>query len=139
MNEFGLVVELKEDKALVNIKRKSACGKCKACDLGNSDAKELNILVDNSLNAQVGDSVNLLMETPDFLKAAMLVYLLPLITLFVGIMVSSFVLGAIGINNEVLSVIFGLIAMAGSFLFVRKKDKEMGKNKKYSPIMVEIK
>lgn len=139
MNEFGEVVEIQGDMALVNIQRKSACGQCKACELGHSDAKEINLLVENKLSAKVGDSVNLLMETPDFLKAAMIVYLIPLIALFAGIFLGGFVFGVLGINNEILNVGVGLLLMGGSFLFVREKDKELSKNKKYSPIMVEIK
>lgn len=138
MKECGVVVELIKDKAVVNVKRQSACGHCKACELGSTDQKEINITAKNDIGAKINDNVNLLIESPDILKAAIIVYLVPLIALIVGIAIPTAITKIMGIDGEVISIITGLICTGISFLYVRSKDKKLEKTKKYEPRIVEV-
>ena len=125
MREFGVVVGIVDDKAIVNVKRQSACGKCKACEMGKSDQKEINITAKNTVGAKVNDSVNLIMDTPDVLRAAI-----------IGI--PSLITSSMGIDGETISIVSGLVLMSISYLFVRRKDKELEATKKYEPEITEI-
>lgn len=138
MNELGNVVALDGSYAIVNIKRNSACGSCKACELGTSNKGEININIENTLGAQVGDQVKVQMETPDILKAAFLVYMIPLLALLAGVTITYLIGNAIGRTNELLMILIGFAAMGGSLLYVRKKDKQLKKTNKFEPIMTEL-
>jgi len=138
MKEHGVVVSIVDDKAVVNVKRQSACGKCKACDMGKGDQKEINITAKNTLGAKVNDNVDLLIETPDVLKAAMIVYLIPLCALLAGIAIPTLIADSKGVDGEVISIISGLVLMSLSYLIVRIKDKKLKKTNKYEPIITAI-
>ncbi|MGB5823082.1 MAG: SoxR reducing system RseC family protein [Proteocatella sp.] len=138
MKEYGVVLELIGDKAVVNVKRQSACGQCKACDLGTSEQKEINITAKNDLGAKVNDKVNLLIETPDLLKAVIIVYLIPLVALLAGVGISTYVTKLMGIDGETISIIVGLACTALSYMIVKNKDAKLKKTKKYEPAIVEI-
>ena len=138
MDELGLVVGLKEELAVVNIKRKSACGSCKACEMGRSNISELNVEVKNSLGAAVGDHVKIQMQTPDILKAAFLVYMIPLLALLGGVTLTYLIQRAQNISNEPMMIVVGVVLMLFSFLYVRKKDKQLKETEAFEPIMTEV-
>lgn len=138
MKECGLVLEVMDQKAVVNIKRRSACGSCKACEMGRSDVKELNVIAKNEIGASVNDNVNIIMDTPDVLKAAIIVYLIPLMALIVGIAFGLAISKILNYDSEVISILMGFVFIAISYLYVRKQDKKLALTKKYEPIITEI-
>lgn len=138
MKEYGVVLELIGEKAIVNVKRQSACGQCKACELGTSEQKEINITAKNDVGAKVNDNVNLLIETPDILKAAIIVYCIPLVALLAGVGVSTYITRLMGIDGETISIFAGLVCTGLSYILVKKKDAKLKKTKKYEPSIVEI-
>ncbi|MDO4711362.1 MAG: SoxR reducing system RseC family protein [Peptostreptococcaceae bacterium] len=138
MDEMGSVVALKDEYAIVNIKRRSACGSCKACEMGKSGQSELNIEVRNTLGAQVGDDVMIEMQTPDILKAAFLVYMIPLLALLGGVTITYFVGKANGKVNEMLMIAVGSVTMLLSLIYVRKRDKELRETQKFEPLMIKV-
>lgn len=138
MKECGLVLEVMDNKAVVNIKRKSACGHCKACEMGRSDVKEINIVAKNEIGAQVDDNVNIIMDTPDVLKAAIIVYLIPLIALVSGVALGTFIAKIKGFSTDWTGVITGLLFLGISYIYVRTQDKKLSATKKYEPIITEI-
>lgn len=138
MDEFGLVVGIKEEYAIVNIKRKSACGSCKACELGKSGQSEMNVEVFNKLGAQVGDQVMIQMQTPDILKAAFLVYMIPLLALLLGVTATYLVGRSNGHVNELLMIGVGFVLMVLSLFYVRKRDRELKESQTFEPLMVKV-
>lgn len=138
MDEMGLVIGLREDYAIVNIKRKSACGSCKACEMGKTGQNEMNVEVKNTLGAQVGDNVMIEMQTPDILKAAFLVYMIPLLALLAGVTGTYFIGKASGNTNEMLMLGVGFIAMILSLFYVRKRDKQLKETQKFEPLMIKV-
>ena len=68
--------------AEIAVRRKSACGGiCHACG-GCSDAKIVKVSAKNSASAAVGDEVIVSSETSGILKAAFVVYIIPIILFF---------------------------------------------------------
>lgn len=86
----------------------------------------------------MNDKVNLLIQTPDLLKAVIIVYLIPLMALLAGVGISTFITKLMGIDGETISIIAGLVCTALSYLIVKKKDAKLNKTKKYEPEIVAI-
>ncbi len=87
MEEMAKVIEKNEDKAIVQILRHSACSKCEHnCDLAGEshEIEAMDIEVENTINAGVGNTVALEMGSKTLIFASLTVYLLPLIALIFG-------------------------------------------------------
>lgn len=138
MDELGLVVELKNEYAVVNIQRKSACGSCKACELGKSGLSEINVNVKNTLGATIGDRVMIQMQTPDVLKAAFTVYMIPLMALLIGVTGTYALQQKTGNHNEMTMMLVGVVMMLLSFVYVRFKDNKIKATQKFEPLMTEV-
>ena len=87
MQEIGVVESLNEKNgtAKVVFDRKSACDKCRMCLTANGDKMKVYVEVKNTLNAKVGDKVGVTMSDGFVLKAAFIVYLLPVILVGAGL------------------------------------------------------
>lgn len=90
MGEHGQVIEVKEDMLIVRMTRIAACAKCKRCIAGYSE-KEMLMNAINGCEAKVDDWVNIEVETEFFLKAVLIMYVVPLFGLLLGFVVGYFV------------------------------------------------
>ena len=100
--------------------RESACsGDCHKCS-GCGAAKEAILLtVDNPIGADVGDVVNLRSETGPVLKAAMVLYMMPLVLFFAGYGLAA----ALNMSGA----LFGSLAFAASIVLIVMYDRRMAK------------
>lgn len=100
--------------------RESACsGDCHKCS-GCGAAKEAILLTaDNPIGACVGDLVNLQSETGPVLKAAVVLYMMPLALFFAGY--------AIGAVLSISGAITGSLAFVLSIVFIVLYDRRMAK------------
>ncbi|MCK8059028.1 MULTISPECIES: SoxR reducing system RseC family protein [unclassified Fusibacter] len=131
MNRIGQVVELDHDMAVVAMRKHTACGDCGACQLGEENM-ETTVNVLNPIDAQPGDFVEIDMADADVLRAAFLVYIIPLAALLLGIGLTQLFLGFIGVgNSELIGVLVGFASMAVSYIIIRKKDDALKGKKRY--------
>ena len=140
MNQQGYIVEIVDNiTAKLKLKRHSACASCGKCAT-TSEEKDIIVEVDNSIGAKVGDRVEVNMETMNVLKAAFIVYTIPLIALLIGIVGTFYVLNAISFNGniEVISGVVGLVLTFIVFLILKKNDKKFRDSKEYIPIVTRI-
>lgn len=101
--------------------RESACsGDCHKCS-GCGAAKEaILVTADNPIGAQVGDLVNVRSETAPVLKAAMVLYVLPLVLFFAG-----YALGeALGISGAAAGCLAFLLSIVLIVLYDRRMAKK---------------
>lgn len=128
MKQYGTVVELTHGKATLQIPRSTACGdKCGSCS-SHCKQEKIEIDVKNRLNAVVGDRVEVESETKTILGAAFLVYIVPVVMLFVGMIVANMIANSMGILlNEFVSLLIGVVFMAVSFLGIRLYDRQHSK------------
>ena len=100
--------------------RESACsGDCHKCS-GCGAAKEVILLtVDNPIGAGVGDLVNIRSETGPVLKAALVLYMMPLVLFFAGYALAA-VLDCSG-------ALFGSLAFVLSIVLIVIYDRRMAK------------
>ncbi len=97
LKERAQVVDVKGDKAWLAVQRQSTCQSCsvkKGC--GTSVLSEVigkkmaAIKVDNTLNAKVGDFVDISIEENALLSGSFLIYVLPLVSFFMAALIASY-------------------------------------------------
>lgn len=87
MLEIGYVESVNEKRgtARVVFDRRSACDKCKMCLTANGDKMKVYVEVKNTLQAKAGDRVGVAMNDKFVLKAAFVVYIIPVILVGAGL------------------------------------------------------
>lgn len=131
MEEIGTVEKLKKSNtARVVFARKSACDKCGMC-MRHKDSMTVYVDVKNELDAKVGDKVAVTMGDSFVLKAAFIVYIIPV--LLVGIAI------AIGYSFDEL-ILFGMIvgALVVGVVVSILLDRLIRNKKGYAPQMERI-
>ena len=121
MDQIVRVKKIYEDgTAQVICIRESACsGDCHKCS-GCGAAKEAILLtVENPIGAGVGDLVNIRSETGPVLKAAAVLYMLPLVLFFAGY--------ALAAALDQSGALFGALAFMLSIVLIVVYDRRMAK------------
>ncbi len=119
MQVVGKVIELDNDMVYVTLLRTSACGgNCKACG-ASCETIEHRIKAVNSIDAKLGDLVEIAMDDKNGLKASAILYLIPFLGFISGIFAAYFL--KLSEAKVFLSGIFGLII---SYLIVHFIDKK---------------
>ncbi|NMA04246.1 MAG: SoxR reducing system RseC family protein [Clostridiales bacterium] len=139
MKQNGIIISINKDRAKVMLQRQSACGDCKACKLGRDDTY-IEVDAINSVDAKVGDHVEIDMEHQSFLSAAFIVYMLPLFALIGGILIGSAVLSKIGMveYKDIGSALFGLLLTFMTFVIIRFKEKSLRSDRKFVPVITGV-
>lgn len=140
MEQQGYIVEVVDEKtAKLKMQRHSACASCGKCAT-TSEKKDIVVEVDNAIGAGVGDQVKVNMEAVNVLKAAAIVYILPLLALLGGTIATYYGLGLTNIstNIELVSGIVGLGLMLLSFVVLKINDNKFRNSREYIPIVTEI-
>ena len=139
VEEVGLVMESRPGRAVVRIKRGEECEGCHACtfwDKGGDMVAE----VENSLGASPGDTVRIQTGSQSKIKAAFLLYLFPLLMMFLGILGGQPLFVSLGLSRwaELLSVLSGLLLMAVSFAILYLASRRGGTKQIPPSRIVEI-
>jgi sigma-E factor negative regulatory protein RseC len=132
--EQGLVIEVIEDVAKVKVGRHSDCKNCGACP--GSDSVIIN--ANNKIGAKPGQRVVFEVKEANVLGAAFIVFILPLIALFIGVILGGLVAGYTGSNIRMFQIIGGIIAFLISIIVVKAFDKAADSNKKSQPVIIQI-
>ena len=95
---------------------------------------------ENSVGAQVGDTVRLEFDPGAALTAALVVFGLPLLALLLGVILSTVVADRMGYQNrsQPLSIGVGAILFFLTFIPIRAYDRRIKKSVSHSIAVVEI-
>ena len=132
--EQGLVIEVSNGEAKIRVGRHSDCKNCGACPGNNS----VIVCADNKIGAKPGQRVAFEVKEANVLGAAFIVFVLPLIALFIGVMLGGGIGEYIGFNIHLFQAIGGVIALVLSIIIVKIFDKAARNNKKSQPVVVRI-
>lgn len=124
MEQIGQVIDIKDDKAIVMVRRHDVCGKCGGCGAAISGSGENYIEAVNLANAAVGHTVKVVSDTAHVLKASFVVYIVPILALLIGIYVGQLLDGAFGIFAR-FDILFGILFLIGSYVLVRGYDRKV--------------
>ena len=138
--ERGLVVRLEGRGAWVKMQRCEACGHCAAREgchtLGGGGEVELR--VENTLDAAPGDRVAVGMSDASLLKATFLVYLVPLTGLVAGAVVGDWAGPRYHLDASASAAAVGFAACALTFAVVRVVGNRWARRPSFQPRMVKI-
>ena len=141
MNQQGFIIDIVDSRtAKMIMQRHSACASCGKCSKLSSECQDLVVEVDNSIGAKKGDHVEVSMESVRVLKATLLAYLVPLMFLLVGTILTYYILDLIKFSGptEVISGVVGLICTCISYLLLRKNDDKFKQSRQYIPKVTRI-
>lgn len=140
LEENGRVVRLESGLVWVETIKQSACSSCsaqKGCGqrllARIGDGKRMEIQVDNPqhLEVKVNDEVTLGVGERSFLTASFLVYLLPLLVMFIVAVVAQ----GYGLSEP--EVIFSAaLGLAGGFLLTRFISGRISRSYSYRPVLL---
>jgi sigma-E factor negative regulatory protein RseC len=131
---MGVVLETDAATAKVKINRHGECSNCGACP-GDS---AMVIDVRNKICAKPGQRVIINMPEDNMLKAAFVVYLIPLIAAVIGYSVGVAISTAVGINSTFTEVLFSFLFVAVSIVNIKSFDKSAKNGKLSQPEIVRI-
>ena len=131
MTERGMVAKVKGNKATVRFDRRSACDKCHMCAT-TKDGMKVEVVVENTLGANVGDYVEVEMGEKYVLTAAAIVYVIPLVLIGAGIGIGTLI-------NELAQALFALGGLIIGFVIAVLLDRLVIRKKKgFVPTMKAI-
>src|SRR5690554_2361147 len=121
MKEIGEIIDTTGNHATIRIQRSSYCSKCGACKMGAHE-DEMQITVPNRLNGEIGDFVELDLESSKILKASAIVYLIPLACLFLGIALGYWLGPKLSIGSDIAGAVAGIVLTILAFVVIRTLD-----------------
>ncbi|MFW2490078.1 SoxR reducing system RseC family protein [Clostridium chromiireducens] len=132
--EQGLVVEVIDNVAKVRVGRHSDCKNCGACP----GSESIIITASNKIGAKPGQRVIFEVKETNMLWAAFIVFILPLIALFVGAMIGGGLGKYLGVSISICQLIGGIAAALLAVLLVKKLDRDTEEKGKSKPQIIQI-
>ncbi len=127
--EKGRVTQVSGEKVTVVFKRGAACGSCKACS-ESSNENEMEISAYNDCDAKIGDTVAVKMEAEFMLKATLIMYGIPLVTMMLGFVIGNFV-------SQLVAFATGIVFLMLTY-FIIKKNEHRFQNRNFTAKAVQI-
>ncbi|MDF2655229.1 MAG: positive regulator of sigma RseC/MucC [Bacillota bacterium] len=132
--EEGMVIEAKENIAKIKAAKHGECKSCGACP-GNDSAI---VTAKNEVGAVPGQRVIFEMNETNSLKGAFVVFVLPLIAVFLGAVFGGILVGLAGYPEAPGRVFGGIVAFAAAAAFIKIFDHYVGKKEKSLPVIIRI-
>jgi len=140
MGQKGKIIEKQGKYIKVRLNRHSACKNCGACKLADDDS-DVVITVENYVKADVGDEIEIDIDSQGIVLASIIMYLIPLISLFIGFGLGMFLSDNVlelSSNKELFSAAMGIGFMIASLFGIRYFDDYFKNLKIFKPIIKKI-
>ena len=118
MKQIGKVVEINADMAKIEVDKVSACDMCENAAHCVEKCKKVYATASNTVNAEVGDTVEIETETGMVLLNSVLVFLVPVLLAIGAYFLSNLFFGE---NVSVVITFFTLVFSICAFCFVLNK------------------
>lgn len=130
----------RQEVATIEVVRKTACGLCgKTRGCGNAfwgkllGHKDPRLKAENTINAKVGQSVIVGIEEKAFMKSALLLYIVPLVTMLFGAML------ALQVSSSDLSAMAGaVVGLVVGFFWVKSHVAGRSYYQNYQPKILRL-
>lgn len=130
----GVVLSASEGMAKVKTSRHNDCENCGSCP-GNA---AIVLDVRNPVGARPGQRVVIEVKEADMLKSAFIVYMLPLIAIFVGAMLGGYLAEQMAAAPLWFQVGGGGLAFASSVCYIKYFDRSASTDVKKQPVITRI-
>jgi sigma-E factor negative regulatory protein RseC len=137
--ERGVVEKVEAGFAWVKTKRSSACSSCGSrhhCLTQGSD--QMVVKAQNTARAKKGDEVELYLSSKTKLKGTAIVYLIPVLGIFVGAFSANPLSTAIGLNPSVGMALFTISGLVASVWLMRYLANRMGSTDALTPVVKRV-
>ncbi len=134
MNPEGVVVEVKDNTAVVELQEFDVCKVCefyKFCNIGRGERK---IICMNKIGAKIGDTVEVSTSDKNIFIAGIFNFLFPIILLIIGILA-----GIKIFKSEIISILIGVTLVVIYFIVFKYIDRKIIKSGRIIPKIVNIK
>ena len=127
--------------AQVKCQSQSACGACSAKDAcGTASLSELNgkrgehiFSLQSITPLKIGQHVEIGLEEKSMLFSALLMYIVPLVTLLIGTLISGYIS-----DNELLRTLFIFAITAIAFVLIKKRTQKLEQQTEYQPVLLRV-
>ena len=134
--ERGIVERVEQGWAWVKTKRSSACSSCASrqhCLTQGND--QMVVKAQNTAGAKKGDEVELYLSSKTKLKGTAIVYLIPVLGIFVGAFSANPLSAAIGLNPSLGMAVFTLTGLVAAIFLMRYLANRMDSKQSLIPIV----
>lgn len=132
--EEGIIIEVVDNIAKVKVGRHSDCSNCGACPGSNSVIIDAN----NKIGAKLGQRVEFEVKETNVLSGAFIVFVMPIIVAFIGVLCGRFLATYIGANINAFQIAGGIIAFLLSLIFIKLFDKAATLSEESKPVIIRI-
>lgn len=140
LEEEGIVIGMRDGRALVKAQRSSACTGCVALEVCHrGEGEEMVIETLNPVGARIGERVKIAIEPGIFLKASFLIYIIPIISLGLGAVAGKSISDYLGgENSDLWAIIGGFSALIAIFGIIFGYNNKIQRNSRYRPRIIEV-
>jgi sigma-E factor negative regulatory protein RseC len=140
--EAGVVTEtLPEGKVMVRIRRAEACGSCEAkgaCAAFGGNTEDITLIVENTLDAEIGDEVVLELSEGAVIKASAAVYLVPAVNLILGGLVGVGVSEFLHTDKDAATLLGAALGLLLGLFISGRIGGKMASNPQFVPTLTAI-
>ncbi len=138
--ERGIVEKVVPGRAWVTTKRSSACASCDSrhhCSMVEG-GDQMVIKAQNTARAKKGDEVELYLSTKTKLKCTAIVYLIPVLGIFLGAFSADPLSKALGLNPSLGMVVFTLTGLVSAVFLMRHLASRMAARQTLTPLVKRV-
>ena len=139
ITEQGIIETVSGRKAIVRIKKSSACAACQSrqsCE--EASDRDMIVEVANDLGAGEGDRIEISIPSGSFLLLSFLIYILPVTALIAGAVAGGAFAPALHMNPTFASITGGFLGIAVTFYALKRLDRSTRAQKQFGPRMTRI-
>jgi sigma-E factor negative regulatory protein RseC len=141
--EEGIVIRIggqSARKAWVKTVQSGACKSCSARHSCNPESmgKEREVEAINMVDAQIGDLIQISIDSGALLKATFLLYVFPIICMLIGGLAGHVAGLRLGMNPSPTSAAVAVVCFTASLLVVRRRANRMALQMQYRPKITRI-
>jgi len=137
--EQGIVTALTDTGAWIKTQKNSACAACSARHSCKTDGgEEAKVEVRNNVNARLGDRVVIHFNTASLLKAAFLLYVVPILGLLAGAGIGQKIAQLYAIEGSLPAVLAGFSCFAATVFWVKIRANQLSDQDSYQPRITRI-
>jgi len=138
--ERGIVEKVEPGWAWVKTRRSSACASCDSrhhCSVVEG-GDQMVVKAQNTVGAKKNDEVELYLSTKTKLKSTAIVYLIPVLGIFVGAFSADPLSKALGLNPSLGMVLFTLTGLVSAVFLMRYLASRMTANQALTPLVKRV-